>query len=305
MVDDSNLEPTLLVCLTEASANLEAEDLGRVSRNIDQFVVAITRHMGTQISAQRAFEFADIALLDIRRQLGDPAGVYDIALSFALRSETIADCAYVPLDDRLRRDSTGDVEPTRAAMLDVIAGSCMPKDRMQALTDQINALNDSAAARTPGTEVEFAALSRQFSGTLGVYQSMSYLSAAQVSSLSGLVFFGAPAAAATCWIPLTWKAQIVIAIGVLVIGGIYLIYESVKAGMVQRGLRDFIEDCSKTTQQVKDEVDDKIQDFDADDKADLKKILKARRKALNKRPDLSNREKARIRTKYNAALGRL
>jgi hypothetical protein len=251
----------------------------------------------------------DIALREILHPFADPARIYEIAEPFAMHMEALESASPLALS-LPPTPQCGDLAPTQRALTSAIQSYRLPayyERHLMRLADEIVQL---ARTAKPEDEDDFLCVLSDFVRTVKFLQH-NYLGVTQVNHLLGLVFFGAPAAAGTCWIPITWKGQIIVAVvivvGVAIIGGVRWIYTSAQVYNAKTDITAYIEECTHTTTELLRKVAKILEDknLNDDQKKELKQGLTLERDRLPNRPDLNSQEKARLKRKYDRAISLL
>jgi hypothetical protein len=185
---------------------------------IDRFVLVVQRHLGSHISLSKAFELVDIAILDFKRFIADPAQVFSEAVAFARRFYDVDLAVDTPVTIVARPLPAGVAETVRS-MREVIRSYRVPADaesRLQAHVDQMGELASQFDPAPPDDVVEaaFLAVLAPFKAEIAVLQGR-YITATQASRLFGTIVFGVPAW--LCAVPKAWIAQaIIVGAGVLI-----------------------------------------------------------------------------------------
>ena len=287
--------------LMGAQEAIKANDVEGVVNQIDLFILSIQRQMGTEISLRKAFEFADVAIIDLKRHVGHPAQIFAEAQAFGLTFLKVASASDTPLNLAARPIRPG-VKETQQVIKKAIRSYHLPAEpesQLLKLTDQMSemALAFRPGATKPEDELRFITTLIDFHTTLTSLQGV-YITTTQVNYLMGLVLFAVPAW--LCAVPYAWIAQAVIVVVGLVFLGIYYSFRSTAAKLAARNISRFIELCTHSTTEVADKVKEETKDLSEEDKKDVRKGLE---KAHDK-PTLTDADD-KIHRKLQAAIDEL
>lgn len=241
-------------------------------------LLALKRQLGIDVSLRLGFELSEM-LIEVRRQIADPAVLFEDVLDFAVaffavRSAQEAADGGPPawLTNRAFPEGYEEV-PNR--LIAVLESYRLPEDRLKILVEDIRAIEAFAPAfrdgdHSPETLYGFNVAMTQLSMNLFDLQGV-WLTRHQVNGVLGMVLFAPPAW--LCWSPPAIIVQIII----LVLGAIgYGIYKAMQSAAAKRAYKNlwvFVEDCTKTVAQATAQVAIETAGLDAAQKADVKSAL--------------------------------
>ena len=213
----------LLAALDDVGRGLRAGDRDAATLHVDRFVLAIRRHMGTEVSLRAALQLADTAIMDIKRSVADPGQIYVEAEEFVRQFVRIE--AYAANNVgivRPRREPNAGMTIRRLRQM--ISSYKLPPDETRKLLAAIDQIAALAAEATEDSlydrEFQRRAFSvlRALSSQLQQFEG-SLISTRQRFSVLGTVIFASPA---VCLFGFSWPAQI--AAGVIALGVILFLY---------------------------------------------------------------------------------
>jgi hypothetical protein len=281
LVKDSCIEPNvreeLLRFVKEARTAAEANDASGVVNHIDLFVLAVQRNMGAEISLRRALELVDVAVMDVKRHVGDLAQIFAEAQAFGLTFIRMASGTDLPLNLVSRPIPPG-VQQTQRAMEKAIRSYSLPLQTEKTLVKLVDRMTKLALASMPGPlkpeeELQFVETLIDSHDQLTALEGR-YITTTQKNFLMGMVVFDHPW---LCVVPVAWIVQAGIVILALILLGIYYVFRSTEAQRAAKGLSDFIGECTHTEREVTDKTKEVIKDLSDEDKKDIKKAFEKAR----------------------------
>jgi hypothetical protein len=219
---DGDVASELVEAVKVADRMVAGGNIPAAVDSIDRFILVAQRHLGSQISLSKAFELVDIAILDFKRFIADPAQVFTEAVAFSQRFSALNFAVDVPVTVAARPIPAGVPETVRA-MREAIRSYRVPADaecRLLGFVDQMGELASQfdPAAKDGRLEAAFLAVVAPFKAELVLLQGR-YITATQANRLFGIILFGVPAW--LCVVPKAWIVQ-----AILIAGGALIAYLS-------------------------------------------------------------------------------
>lgn len=258
-----------VVKIEDALKANQREDVGLAT---ELFLCALQRHLVIDFSLGEAFALADIAIMDIQRNLVSPDRLYVEASRFAyafMEQSVSAYRSFIPLG----RPIPAGVNHTRDVMVQRITKYQLPNEIAERLYEQINEIAAMAERRhrfEPVESVEFFPVFLQFKETLLALRG-DYLPTSEVNWLLGMVLFAVPAW--LCAAPPAWIAQAVIGGVLLLVGGLYLIFRSPASKRATDCIWNYIGEGPHKKIDVLKKVEECTKDISPEDKRDVRKRL--------------------------------
>jgi hypothetical protein len=258
--------------------------LGTIDQT-DLFVLSIVRKIGPEISLLRAFELLDVAWMDVKQPVADPAQMYaeakEVVRLIARKSQS------VEISDKLvihLISSRAPTEQGRLKTLSVIkqqlATFHLPSSIEQELLKKAEAI---ASIKSSADPVSTVAAMEGFTAALESL-SGSYISETEANRLAGLSLFGSPGEPRSALVVNAlwgWIIGIGIAIILLIFIGkaILDLISSSEVRTVLMGLLEFIDKCYHSNEQVRAETNRQASNagLNDDQKRELRKGLEGAR----------------------------
>jgi hypothetical protein len=301
---DKAVEGELSRLLAKCDERLRARDFEGANDHLDLFIVGVQRNLGTEISLRVGFELADVALLDVKRYIASPERTLAVAADYALKSDLLESFCDLPLAEMPRPIDPAGVEVSYRAMAETIQSFYLPEEQEEILLGYADRIADFARKNDPADVQLFVSTLQEMRSFLGAMEGV-YVTQAQANRLLGLIFFGAGPAAATCIIPLTWKAQLLIALLAVVLGGIYFAFQSFRAKLAHSRIKTYVVDTSLTPAQVGTKTGEEIGALDDDERQEVIDALEQQKVAVARSPMLSPEEKRAVQERIQAAIDAL
>ena len=219
----------LLQALEVADRMLAGGNFAAAADSLDRFVLVVQRYVGSYISLSKAVELADIAIVDLKRFIADPAQVFTEAVPFAQRILTLEMASNVPLALTPRRIPPGVPETVRG-MSGLIRSYRLPPPEESRLLDYVEQMGELALQFDPlpqddRIEIGFLSVLGPFKAEIVGLEASSLVTRTQVNRLFGIVVFGWPTW--LCGLPKLWPFQIIAGIVAGII--IYVLLSDPKA----------------------------------------------------------------------------